>query len=899
MQQSWMRFLPLVGPEVSRELALLLGVTSVREGTAGRIGGLLRRLREQFESGEVATDRRVASFEGQALGALHWRLYEQLTRRDPDQARALVSDVGVLAIRGRSLVYRPPEDVRHDDGSFTAYKRYFTGHVPFTVLPRDLGPVADKLGVPRFDLDLERVSGGNENDVTENVRPYVHGRDAEFLALQAFHPLGTQALQLDGRAFPRRAEKLRRLKVMQVDDLVLRIAVRGTDFVKQLGAGRREDMFLDDASSPPVLYHDITGSNWLERFRALAGTFIAVLLENPTYAATFQLLLQQNEPDEVEAFLEELSITAEDVELVRRRIDLVSGVLSREERRWWSAVLPLLGAGASEATNADSFRTETQNSLSLAPTCLAHPGLAGILWRARAGDFVRRDTSSDGALAALEDAGLSLRELHDRLRRAGDQGLTVDVAGRLLGEWRRAHGREVAAILAQRGIELDAARSAPEQWRVGESVAYRMRVAPEEFLAPVVRDLQGVGIPADPAEMAGADASAYLASLIGETPESLTTIWRGLFDEGERARLDQDHAQAWKIALRPILVAVRTRVGDQPHVIRAAAEEVDRLLAPVLHSVAAFAEGLALVLDAGQLLETLQGLVRSEQTLATPAVREARDAVTAYVDSEHLDRVITILSRGRRRYVDQIRRDIESVKDAGIAPKPFSGSRAPEPSKRAPACRKIRVGARRAHDQRVRDRLGVQGERAALATVVSALLVLPADRQNEVITSLIDLLLDVAEEGEIVSELVAFGRAAIAAIDEDDRLENLARFLWVSEKSDDFGFDLLGFFSPYEGVEACGLLLEVKNSKDRSFLVSAGEWRRAEEQGDRYAFLIVLRSDTSVPASMELVPDPSERFERQDIDRSPDTWRVKYAPSPATADGQVQPRLTPTTNVHN
>jgi hypothetical protein len=884
MQQSWMRFLPLVGPEVSRELAILLGVTSIREGSAKRVSALLYKLRAEFESAEIVRDRRVTSFEGQSIGALCWRLYEQLTKRDSNQARAVVADVGVLAALGKSLGYRPPKEVRHDDGSFNEYKRYFIGQVPFSILPRDLGTVADQLGIPRFDLDLERVSGGSENYVTQSVRPYIHDRAAEFLALQAFHPLGTQALQLDGRAFTQRAERLRLLEVVQVDDLVLRVAVRGTDLVKELGAGRRDEMFLEDRRSPPVLYHDIKGSDWIERFRVRAGTFIAALLETSAYAATFQLLLQHDGPDEVEEFLDELSITADDVDLVRQRLDLVSGVLSLQERHWWSAVLPLLGASASDAAATDVFRSETQNALNLAPTCLTHPGLSETLWRAGAGELVRRDTSPEGALAALEEAGVNLYELDDRLRVVGDHGLTVDVAGRLLAEWKHSHGREVAAILAQRGIELAAARSAPEQWRVGGEVAYNIGVEPREFLEPVVRDLKGVGISADPAAMVGADASLYLASLIGETPDTLTAIWRGLFDEAEQARLDQDHAQAWKIALRPILIAARTRAGDQPNVIRSTAEEVDRRLAPALHSVAAFADGIADVLDASELLETLQGLVRGEQTLAAPVVDDARDAITAYIDAEHLDRVIAILRRGRRQYVDQIRRDIETIRDAGIAAKPFSGSRPPQPSKRQSTRRKIHIRPRRAHDQRVRDRLGAQGERTALATVLNDLLGLPSEQQNEVIVSLVDLLLDVAEEeGEIVAGMVAAGRAAVLAVDEDDRLENLARLLWVSQKSDDFGFDLLGYLSPYEGVEPCGLLLEVKNSKDRSFLVSAAEWRRAEEQAERYAFFVVVRSDTDVPASIELIPNPPERLGREEIGRSEDTWLVRYAPNAANS----------------
>ena len=183
--------------------------------------------------------------------------------------------------------------------------------------------MADALGIPRFRLNLERLSGGRETDVTAQVRPYLHDRAAEILALQVFHPLGTQALQLDSRAFAERAEKLRRLEIMQVDDLVLRVAVIDTDLVREIGAGRDQDMYLDDRAAPPRLFHDLQGVQWVDRFRAFAGPYVAALVDNPVYGATFQLLLQQETPAQLEAFLEERSISEEDLELVRARMPKV------------------------------------------------------------------------------------------------------------------------------------------------------------------------------------------------------------------------------------------------------------------------------------------------------------------------------------------------------------------------------------------------------------------------------------------------------------------------------------------------------------------------------------------------------------------------------------------------
>ena len=103
---------------------------------------------------------------------------------------------------------------------------------------------------------------------------------------------------------------------------------------------------------------------------------------------------------------------------------------------------------------------------------------------------------------------------------------------------------------------------------------------------------------------------------------------------------------------------------------------------------------------------------------------------------------------------------------------------------------------------------------------------------------------------------------------EDERLESLARFLHVAQASDDFGFDVLGYLSPFAGADPCPLLLEVKNAADRSFIASVPEWRRAEEQGDRYAFFVVLReSGSDLPAALELIPNPAELLKTGQIQR--------------------------------
>ena len=115
-------------------------------------------------------------------------------------------------------------------------------------------------------------------------------------------------------------------------------------------------------------------------------------------------------------------------------------------------------------------------------------------------------------------------------------------------------------------------------------------------------------------------------------------------------------------------------------------------------------------------------------------------------------------------------------------------------------------------------------------------------------------LLRTVAKGEIVDRLIGHAADAKMAADEDDRLESLAKFLHVAQESDDFGFDVLGHLSPYPDAPRQPLLLEVKNASDRSFPASTAEWRRAEQQGGRYAFLVYLRG--AVPRA-ELIPHPA------------------------------------------
>jgi len=268
-----------------------------------------------------------------------------------------------------------------------------------------------------------------------------------------------------------------------------------------------------------------------------------------------------------------------------------------------------------------------------------------------------------------------------------------------------------------------------------------------------------------------------------------------------------------------------------------------------------------------------------DRALADPSLAQLRPDLGAYLDLEHLDRVQSVLIRGRRQAVDQVRQDIQDLRERSLTPTAFAGAQ--PPPDRGGGDRPIKrtqVRPRRSHDQRTRDRLGARGERIALAAVLDALLAKPREEQNEIIEALVRLLDGIAT-GEIVDRLIADARAAQASDDEDDRLESLARFLHVAQASDDFGFDVLGYLSPFVGVDPCPLLLEVKNAAGRSFIASVPEWRRAEEQGDRYAFFVVLReSGSDLAAALELIPNPAELFRTGQIQRDEESWQIAYRP---------------------
>jgi hypothetical protein len=881
--QSPRRFLSLASNDVTPSLADFVRIARVDTASADRIRHQLDTLRDSFIAGEVVPDRRPASIEGQAFAGLHRELYERLhslaSRAGDERGHEMASLPSILATVAQRLEFHEVAECRHDSGRYAALKGHFVSAVPFVVLNRDQTAVASTLGVPRFELQIARRPGGAETDVTERLRPMIQDRAAEFLAVQAFHPLGSQALELGSEAFRERAERLAALRVVQLDNLVLDVRVEGTDINIAVGRERDQDMFLEAATtSQPILYHDLSGEGWEQRFRQRVGTHLAVMLENSAYAATFRLLLQQDSRSDRESFLADIGIYDEQLDQVMAQLRTGSVERRAEERRWWNALLPLLGA-SENPIDGDELPTAVAHGVFDALGSLTGPeSLGEILLQAGGGSEIRRDVGARAPLALLEAAGIDLRELDSRLSRAaaGD-GLRIDVAQTRLSAWRALHGREVATVLALAGVEPETARAIPSKWRAPESLRFRISVAPVDYLAPVVADLARAGLEVDASDLEGSRASEVLAALVRERPESVVLHADQLYSEEERQRLAREHVVAYRNAVKRVIVAARTAPGDLSSRIRAEAEIVDREVGAAAQTPPGLADGVRLSLAMRpDLCEALTAILEAwRPTLGSPATGNVYTAARDLIEpTSHLDHVIAVLAQERRHLAESVRADMTKVRDLGLRPSIPEGGTVPPRPKPPKKGNARQIGPRRGHDQHRREQLGLQGEELVRATVLEALLALPAAEFSAAVESMIELLVAVGK-GEIVDSLVQRGREAIAEVDDDDaRLEALARFVHVALESDDFGFDILGWVELAPGDQR-PMLLEVKSSSARGFLVSTGEWSRAEEQGARYAFVCVHRRDLG-PPDMDLLPDPAQLLAQEKLGRVGDTWAVSY-----------------------
>ncbi|MEJ7875895.1 MAG: DUF3883 domain-containing protein [Solirubrobacterales bacterium] len=178
-----------------------------------------------------------------------------------------------------------------------------------------------------------------------------------------------------------------------------------------------------------------------------------------------------------------------------------------------------------------------------------------------------------------------------------------------------------------------------------------------------------------------------------------------------------------------------------------------------------------------------------------------------------------------------------------------------------------------AADRRKRQ-LGSEGESWALAAMIDPFLAMTPDDRAAAIDEVLGLVAQLEGAADLARAHAEAARDPSA--DGEALIEALAGLLHLSEYSDSFGFDMLGWIAP-DGHEGRATLLEVKSSADGSFHLSPNEWRCAEEAEFDYSVLVVRRSaGRSVPKSLDLLNDPVALVKRNDLDRSPDGYLLRY-----------------------
>jgi hypothetical protein len=190
----------------------------------------------------------------------------------------------------------------------------------------------------------------------------------------------------------------------------------------------------------------------------------------------------------------------------------------------------------------------------------------------------------------------------------------------------------------------------------------------------------------------------------------------------------------------------------------------------------------------------------------------------------------------------------------------------------------IKVGE--GHDAHKR-KLGDEGERWALASVVGILVKLDREERNAAIDEIVALLrrFEGAPVNDALSHEVPARRLNL---DEEELIDELSGLLHVSQYSDAFGFDLIGWLPSVGNGKGRAVCLEVKSSGGEGFRLSRKEWATSERfhndgLGDRYAVLVVLRSKGGgVPAAMHLLSNPVNLEKSGRLRMEADGYQIVY-----------------------
>ena len=119
------------------------------------------------------------------------------------------------------------------------------------------------------------------------------------------------------------------------------------------------------------------------------------------------------------------------------------------------------------------------------------------------------------------------------------------------------------------------ASARPTHWKRAAALRLRFDPSPEMWLAPVIADLELVGL--HPSALLLADArerTAHLASLVELTESGLREFYEAISTSEGMRRLTKEFLAQGRRVLRAPLTALRTRPTDPPFLIREAADAV-------------------------------------------------------------------------------------------------------------------------------------------------------------------------------------------------------------------------------------------------------------------------------------------------------------------------------------
>lgn len=873
LAQSAARFLPLVSPDVPAPLRNFLGIDQVETADAARLAELLVWLHDDID-GLLRDERRPTSDAGRAFLSLHRRIYERLAEIGNGAGIAATADTGVLCAQGGRLVFAERAAARHDKGNVTVYRRLFAQEVPVVVLRGEQSGVAKALGVDDFEVTFTRVSPGEGEPATDEVRAFLHDRIPYIMTVLVGYAVGGNTIDLGSRTFHARARRLASITVFRVRGLELLVKVKDTTFEHPYGKQTGEHVYVEEPlGTAPRVFHDYDGPDWEPRFRRAFAAYLASIVENDAYTMALRPLLEAKDEDEVVALMAEMGLL-EQVDEVRRVIDAGDRLLRDDEERWWKALLPLLGVDLAVDPKDVEWPRRLQSAVEGSPRAAAlGPEAVALLVRSGVTEGSRRDISSGGVLATLERADVDLMELDARLRALKDRGLEVRAGARRLDDWRRAHEQEVVAVLTHAG---DAeAEDRPSAWALPSSGDWTTRALPADFLAPVLAALANSGLVADAEALASASASSALASLVGLTAPEL---WRWWADRHGQRDGDVGPARlaGWRRLLRAVVAAALTTPLSTRYEVRSAAARFEASLvnAKRLDDVlVALRQHLA---GHSELRDALVAFVRDFRGLALPSRDDViAVAVEAGLVADRIDRVVTILAARAPEVADRVRNDVEVLESQHVTAVEVVPPVAPADEDRDRGDRvRVRTNKHRAVDT---GRIGRAGERWAKAVVLRELLALsPAQRLAAV--AAIEVAIRDRFEDTAVNQLLQAATDYREAADEDEAIEALSALVHASEVSDAFGFDLIGYLPDASGRHRV-LLLEVKASSDRTFMVSRHEWKDVATHPrirDAYAFMTVGRNEKGQPTGVEVLVNPAALREVGRIRLRVEDWRARY-----------------------